>query len=150
VTGLADVRRFPRSRRHPQFNTEALTDALGDGYRHFEELGGRRRPGAASVNDGWEVAAFRGYADWMATPPFGRGIAALEEMARAQPTAMMCAEAPWWRCHRRLVSDALVVRGWTVCHILPGGGLAEHALPPFACVDGGRLTYPAPQLRLDG
>ena len=141
------MRRFPRSRRHPHVNTEVLAAAL-PGYRHFEDLGGRRRPVPGTPNDGWEVEAFRGYADWMTTPAFAAALARLEDHAREQPTAVMCAEAPWWRCHRRLVSDALVVRGWAVCHIGPDGRLTEHALTPFARAEGDRLTYPAPQLRL--
>lgn len=142
------MRRFPRSRRHPHFNTEALAAALGDRYRHFEDLGGRRRPVPGTVNDGWEVEAFRGYADWIASPAFGAALEALEAFAGERPTAFMCAEAPWWRCHRRLVSDALLVRGWAVGHILPGGRLAEHELTAFAVADGERLTYPAAQQRL--
>jgi uncharacterized protein (DUF488 family) len=84
----------------------------------------------------------------MATPEFAEGLAALEERARAVPTAVMCAEAPWWRCHRRLVADALLVRGWTVCHTGPDARLTEHALPDFAVVDGTRIRYPSPQLSL--
>ena len=144
---LADVRRFPRSRRHPHFNTEVLAEAA-PGYVHLPELGGRRRPVPGSPNDGWEVAAFQGYADHLATEEFARGLARLEERARETPAAVMCAEAPWWRCHRRLVSDALLVRGWTVCHIGPDGRLTEHVLPDFAVVEGARIVYPSPQLSL--
>ena len=144
---VADVRRYPRSRRHPHFNTEVLAEAL-PGYAHVAELGGRRRPAAGSVNDGWEVEAFRAYADHMATAEFARGLERLESLARETPAAVMCAEAPWWRCHRRLVSDALLVRGWEVCHIGPDGRLTAHELPDFAVVDGVEIRYPAPQLRL--
>jgi len=144
---IADVRRFPRSRRHPHFNIETLPPAL-ERYEHFPELGGRRRVIAGSPNDGWEVAAFQGYADHMATPEFQRGLDRLEALAREVRTAFMCAEAPWWRCHRRLVSDALVVGGWDVRHILPDGGSAPHELTAFAVVEGTSITYPAPQLRL--
>jgi uncharacterized protein (DUF488 family) len=84
----------------------------------------------------------------MASAEFAAGLARLETLARRVPTAVMCAEAPWWRCHRRLVADALLVRGWTVCHIRPDGALAEHELPAFAVVDGAHIRYPAPQLRL--
>ncbi len=80
---------------------------------------------------------------------FAAGLAELEALARERPTAVMCAEGLWWRGHRRLVADVLTVRGWTVCHIAPGGALSEHALPDFAVVEGTRITYPAPQLRLD-
>ena len=147
---IADVRRFPRSRRHPQFNTENLAAQPGGWgrYEHLPELGGRRRVMADSPNDGWEVPAFQAYADHMATPEFAHGMARLEALGREVPTAVMCAEAPWWRCHRRLVSDALLVRGWDVRHILPDGGLATHELTEFALVDGTDITYPASQLRL--
>lgn len=144
---IADVRRFPRSRRHPHFNTEALAEELPR-YEHVPELGGRRRAVPGSPNDGWEVAAFQGYADHLATPEFARGMARLEPLAREVPTAVMCAEGPWWRCHRRLVCDALLVRGWDVRHILPDGSLVAHELTAFAVVEGEQITYPAPQLRL--
>jgi uncharacterized protein (DUF488 family) len=142
VVAIADVRRFPRSRRHPHFNTETLATELAR-YEHLPELGGRRRPVPGTVNDGWEVEAFRGYADHMATAEFARGIERLQALATEVPTAVMCAEAPWWRCHRRLVCDALLVRGWDVRHILPDGRLAAHELTPFAVVDGTQITYPA-------
>jgi uncharacterized protein (DUF488 family) len=147
VRVVADVRRFPRSRRHPHFNAEVLAEAL-PGYEQFPSLGGRRRPVPDSVNDGWEVEAFRGYADHMASAEFLSGLARLEELAASVPTAVMCAEAPWWRCHRRLVADALLVRGWEVCHIGPDGRLVAHEVPDFAVVDGVEIRYPAPQLRL--
>jgi uncharacterized protein (DUF488 family) len=147
VVGIADVRRYPRSRRHPHFDAEVLAAEL-PAYLHLPSLGGRRRPVPGSVNDGWEVEAFRGYADHMATGEFAAGLAELTAFAARQPTAVMCAEAPWWRCHRRLVCDALLVRGWTVRHILPDGALADHELPPFAVVEGTAITYPAAQLRL--
>jgi uncharacterized protein (DUF488 family) len=145
---LVDVRQYPRSRRVPQFNVEALERSLperGIEYLHMRELGGRRRPVPGSVNDGWENEQFRGYADYMATAQFQGALARLEELARRRPTAVMCAEANWWRCHRRLVSDALVVRGWRVLHIGSDGRVTQHELTPFAVVDNGRLTYPAPQ-----
>ena len=147
MTALADVRRFPGSRRHPHFAKESLEASI-PGYVHLEGLGGRRRVVPGSPNDGWEVAAFQGYADHMASDEFLGDLARLEALARAQPTAFMCAEAPWWRCHRRLVSDALTVRGWTVCHIRPDGTLMEHELPDFAVVEGAKITYPPPQLSL--
>jgi uncharacterized protein (DUF488 family) len=144
---VADVRRFPGSRRNPQYGAEALA-AAAPGYAHLPELGGRRRPRPGTPNDGWEVEAFRGYADHMASEEFAAGLTRLEELARQTPTAIMCAEAPWWKCHRRLVADALLVHGWTVCHIGPDGRLTEHALPDFAVVDDDGLRYPSPQLRL--
>ena len=147
MTALIDVRRFPGSRRHPHFARESL-EATVPAYLHLEGLGGRRRVVAGSPNDGWEVAAFQGYADHMASEEFLTALGQLEERARTEPTAFMCAEAPWWRCHRRLVSDALTVRGWTVCHIGPDGRLTQHALPDFAVVEGANITYPSPQMSL--
>ena len=151
MTALADVRRHPGSRRHPQFASHALAASLparGIEYTHLPSLGGRRKPSPGSVNDGWENESFRAYADHLASEEFAAGLAELEALARERPTAFMCAEGPWWRCHRRLLADALTVRGWTVCHIAPDGRLTAHELPEFAVVDGERVTYPAPQLRL--
>ena len=151
MTALADVRRHPGSRRHPQFASHALAVSLparGIEYTHLPALGGRRKASPASVNDGWENESFRAYADHLESEEFRAGLAALEDLAGRRPTAVMCAEGLWWRCHRRLVADVLTVRGWTVCHIAPGGALSEHALPEFAVVEGERVTYPAPQLRL--
>jgi uncharacterized protein (DUF488 family) len=151
VALLVDVRQYPRSRRVPQFNSEALELSLperGIDYLHMRELGGRRRPVPGSVNDGWENEQFRGYADHMATPEFGAALSRLETLARERASSIMCAEAPWFRCHRRLVSDALLVRGWRVLHIGSDGRLSEHELTPFAVASGGRLTYPASQTSL--
>jgi uncharacterized protein (DUF488 family) len=152
IEGIADVRRYPGSRRFPWFGAESLADTLpenGVSYLHLPELGGRRSRTPESPNGGWENAAFQGYADWMGTPEFAAGLARLEAAARAAPTAVMCAEAQWWRCHRRLVADALVVRGWRVCHVASDGRMTAHELTPFAVVAGGRLTYPPPQLALE-
>jgi uncharacterized protein (DUF488 family) len=152
VEGLADVRMFPRSRRVPQFNSDTLElslPALGIDYLHLRELGGRRTPAADSPNGGWREDQFRGYADHMATPGFEAGVAQLEALARARPAAVMCAEGLWWHCHRRLLSDALVARGWRVLHIAPDGRLSEHELTPFAVVNEGRVTYPPEQTALD-
>ena len=151
VRDVADVRRFPGSRRNPHFAREALAAGLaerGIGYTHLDALGGRRSVAVGSNNGGWENAAFQGYADHMATATFAAGLAELEALAGAAPTAVMCAEALWWQCHRRLVADALVARGWAVDHIGPDGELAVHELTPFAVVDAGRVTYPSAQLRL--
>jgi uncharacterized protein (DUF488 family) len=145
------VRRFPGSRRLPHFNAEALQEALpadGIAYEHFPELGGRRSRVPGSPNGGWENAAFRGYADHMASEEFARGLERLEGWAARQRVAVMCAEAPWWRCHRRLISDALLVRGWRVCHILGAGRATEHELTSFARVEESCLTYPPSQLSL--
>lgn len=151
VGALADVRAHPGSRRMPRFNRDALARELereGIAYRHLPELGGRRRPVHDGPNHGWQVEAFRGYADHMASAEFQAGLDRLQEMARRWPTAIMCAEGLWWRCHRRLVADALVVRGWDVVHIAPDGGAAEHELTPFAVADGTRITYPPVQASL--
>jgi uncharacterized protein (DUF488 family) len=151
VDALADVRRFPGSKRLPHFNAEALGEALpaaGIAYEHYPELGGRRSRLPGSPNGGWENAAFQGYADHMASEEFTRGIARLEAWAGERRVAVMCAEAPWWRCHRRLLADALLVRGWSVRHILGSERAPEHELTEFAQVDGERLTYPPRQLSL--
>jgi uncharacterized protein (DUF488 family) len=115
VARLADVRAFPSSRRHPQFNRDALAGWLGEAgieYRHLPALGGRRSPVPGSPNGGWREAAFQGYADHMGSAEFQDALCGLEAMARESPTAIMCAEAVWWRCHRRLIADALLTRGW--------------------------------------
>lgn len=143
---LVDIRRHPGSRRVPWTGSGRLEELLTDssiGYLHLPDLGGRRRPVTASVNGGWRNAQFQGYADHMATPEFAAGLDQLEPKARYQPVAMMCAEAQWWRCHRRLVSDALVVGGWRVLHIDSRGAQHEHALTDFAVVDHDGLTYPS-------
>jgi uncharacterized protein (DUF488 family) len=155
VDAIADVRRFPGSRRLPHFNAEALGAALpaeGIAYEHYPELGGRRSRLPGSPNAGWDNAAFQGYADHMASEEFARGLERLEAWARERRVAVMCAEAPWWRCHRRLLADALLVRGWEVRHILGRAGsdrAAEHELTPFAQMEAGRLTYPPRQLSLE-
>jgi uncharacterized protein (DUF488 family) len=144
---VADIRRFPASRAHPHFNAEALTRSLaesGIGYQHFAGLGGRRNTRLAdSPNTAWRVDSFNRYADFMTTDEF---VAALEQLiatAAKRRTAMMCSEAVPWRCHRRLVADALIVRGWEVRDIIAKGPSKPHAITPFARVDAGRLTYPA-------
>jgi uncharacterized protein (DUF488 family) len=142
------VRRFPGSKRLPHFNAEALRAALGDAYQHFPELGGRRSRVPGSPNGGWEVAAFQGYADHMASDEFARGLARLEAWAAGRSVAVMCAEAPWWRCHRRLLADALLVRGHEVRHIMDTREAAPHELTEFAHVEDGRVTYPPAQLTL--
>jgi uncharacterized protein (DUF488 family) len=145
VGRVADVRTAPGSRRHPQFGGAALEAALarhGVTYRHFAGLGGRRRPSADSPNGAWQHSSFRGYADHMLTREFADALAALLEWARGAPAAMMCAEAVWWRCHRRLASDALTARGVEVRHILSVERADAHELTAFARVEGERVTYP--------
>jgi uncharacterized protein (DUF488 family) len=137
---VADVRRFPGSRRHPQFGADAFAASLaeaGIGYRHFAALGGRRAPHADSPNRVWRNAAFRGYADHMASAEYRTAFAALEALAREQRCALLCAELLWWRCHRSLIADDLVLHGWRVLHILAAGDPAAHAFrEPARLVDG--------------
>ena len=146
VTALGDVRSFPRSRFNPQFNREQLSDALqraGIRYLHLPRLGGLRKSiGEASPNKAWRNASFRGYADYMLTDDFERGLTELLELAKQERLAMMCAEAVPWRCHRSLVSDALLARGRTVTHITGSSEPSPHELTPFAVVENGRVTYP--------
>lgn len=118
-------------------------DAGGLAYVHLPELGGWRKPRPGSPNAGWRIEAFQGYADHMATPEFAEGLTRLAGIAERHPTAYMCAEAQWTRCHRRLLSDALLVRGWRVRHIAGKGDPEDHVLTPFAVVDGESVTYPA-------
>lgn len=153
VDGIADVRRWPRSRRHPQFDDDALAVELplrGIAYDHLPALGGRRRPLRGSPNDGWEQEAFRGYADHMATPEFAEARVGLLDDARERTTAVMCAESVWWRCHRRMVADALTVAGWDVVHLLPGTRSQPHRLHPDARIEDGRIVYDAGRPALDG
>ncbi|HVL67314.1 MAG TPA: DUF488 domain-containing protein [Vicinamibacterales bacterium] len=145
IRQLADVRLIPKSSRHPHFASEPLAHTLavhGIDYRHFPGLGGRRRPRPDSVNTAWRVEAFRGYADFMGTEAFKQALAALMGFASRAPTALMCAEAVWWQCHRRLLADALVVRGLPVRHILSAGDAKPHELSEFARIDGDEVTYP--------
>jgi uncharacterized protein (DUF488 family) len=150
IERVADVRRFPGSRRHPHFDRDALEESLrqaGITYRHFAPLGGRRgRRTPGSTNTAWRVEAFNAYADHMATPEFAAALEALSAEAAAARTAVLCAEALPWKCHRRLIADALIVRGWTVRDILGPGQVEPHELTPFARVHDGRLTYPAEPL----
>jgi uncharacterized protein (DUF488 family) len=146
---LADIRRYPGSRRWPWFGRDTLPASLaarGIGYRHFPALGGRRSPEADSPNGAWRVPQFRAYADYMASPEFRAGLDELLDLLPQGPLTVLCAEALPWRCHRNLLSDAVLVRGIPVFHILSGGKLKPHALPDFAKVDMGRdppgLIYP--------
>ena len=152
VGAVGDVRRHPGSQRMPQFNRLEMDEALaGEAIRyiHFPELGGRRRPRPDTPNRGWESEAFQGYADHMATEEFSADLARLDQLARERVTAVMCAEAVWWRCHRRLISDALLLRGWSVRHIGADGRLSEHRMTPFAVASGLHLTYPPAQQSLN-
>jgi uncharacterized protein (DUF488 family) len=135
VAAVADVRRFPASRRHPHFTREPLEQFLAEAgleYEHLPELGGRRSAQRDSPNDGWTQAGFLGYADHLRSDEFTAGLERLERLASSRLTAVMCAEGMWWRCHRRLVADVLMLRSWRVRHVLPDGREAEHELPDFA------------------
>src|SRR3989442_1860731 len=143
---LADVRHFATSQRAPWAKKTALASALAErdiGYEQFEALGGFRKAAPDSVNTGWRNDGFRGYADYMATPEFGTAIERLISLAAAKRTAIMCAEAVPWKCHRSLLSDSLLARGLLVIHILSRGKTQAHRLTPFAHVHAGQVTYPA-------
>jgi len=149
---VADVRRFPRSRTNPQFNAEALGPTLGKesiGYRHMPALGGRRSAAGAkapSRNTLWREAAFRAYSDYAETAEFREGFEALLALARGQSVAIMCAEAVWWRCHRRIIADYLLARGVEVRHILGPGKIEPASLTPGASVEAeGKLSYRDPE-----
>ena len=143
--GVVDVRTVPRSRHTPQFNEDAFGPALaerGIPYRHLAALGGLRHSRKGSINTGWRNASFRGYADYMQTPEFAAGVDELLEIAEETPTAIMCAEAVPWRCHRSMIGDALIVRGARVLDIIGAGAAREETLTSFAHVEGLAITYP--------
>jgi uncharacterized protein (DUF488 family) len=163
---LADVRSLPGSKRYPQFNREALAESLnahGIRYEHFPELGGRRRPNADSRNTAWRNASFRGYADYMETEEFHKGVERLLGLARSDglgssesfrgsktvtpwSTAIMCAEAVWWRCHRSLISDYLKADDIEVMHILDANKVEPHPFTSAARIVNGELSYRAESL----
>jgi uncharacterized protein (DUF488 family) len=142
---LVDVRAFPGSKRYPQFNKDALKESLtarGIRYEHFAELGGKRKSKPDSRNTAWRNASFRAYADYMETEQFQRGIERLlEAAAETGPTAIMCAEAVWWRCHRSLIADYLKARGVEVLHILGANKVDPHPYTPAARIVKGELSY---------
>ncbi len=153
ISEVVDVRRYPGSRRHPQFRREAMAAWLpeaGIGYRWMEALGGRRRASPQSANTGLRNEGFRGYADYMATAEFGHALESLLRAAAASATAVLCAESLWWRCHRRLIADAAVLLpdpatvgdgGWTVRHLDHSGRLHGHVPTDGAQRRGDRLLY---------
>jgi uncharacterized protein (DUF488 family) len=146
IEAVADVRRYPGSRRWPHFAREALERELqnrGIHYHWFPELGGRRTPAPDSPNTAWRSAAFRGYADYMATEAFADGLIPLVSQASGLRTAIMCAEALWWRCHRGLIADALRWLEFEVIHILGPGSTSSHPYTSAARIVGGRLSYSA-------
>lgn len=142
---LADVRSYPSSKRWPQFNQDELSRALERAeieYRWLKSLGGRRKSKEAeSPHTAWRIPAFRSYADYADTDDFRAGLEELIGLAAQKCTAYMCSEGLWWRCHRRIISDHLTVRGWTVMHIMPTGKLVEHSLPEFARIEHAQLIY---------
>ena len=145
IEQLVDIRTVPRSRHNPQFEQDALGRALaeaGIGYVYMKSLGGLRPKTKDSINLGWRVESFRNYADYMQTPEFAVAVEGLMELAREKPTAIMCAEAVPWRCHRSLVGDALLARGVRVTDILSPTSLQEHQMTQFAVVSGTQITYP--------
>ena len=152
IEAVVDVRRFPGSRRLPQFGSAALEASLrrGDvGYQWIEALGGRRRADPESPNDAWENDAFRGYADHLASEEFADGLVELLMIASGLRTAVMCAELLWWRCHRRIIADVLTWLGYEVRHIRDSAPAEVHALAPPARLVEGVLSYASPVLQLD-
>lgn len=147
VEAVVDVRTVPRSRHNPQFNHDTLPASLkaeGIEYIHMPRLGGLRHARKDSRNTGWRNSSFRGFADYMQTEEFKVSLQELIEFSNARRIAIMCAEAVPWRCHRSLIADALALRGIEVEHIIGPIRLQEHRLTPFARVEGGNITYPAP------
>lgn len=146
VTGVADVRTIPRSRRHPHFASGALSAFLADhgiAYLHLPGLGGLRKPRRDSPNGGWKNEGFRGYADHMQTPAFAQDLDALLAFGEDRRVAVMCAEAKWWQCHRQLIADAMSARGIDVRHIVSRAAPAPHEITSFARVTGSAVSYPA-------
>ncbi|MBD8880074.1 MULTISPECIES: DUF488 family protein, N3 subclade [Rhodanobacter] len=151
IEAIADVRRFPGSRRQPQFARDAFAASLsthGIAYQWFPPLGGRRRARPDSPNTAWRNAAFRGYADHLASAEFAEGLAELLAFAARQRTAVMCAEAVWWRCHRSIIADVLKQRGVEVIHILDLHHGVVHPWTSAAQIENGKLSYAAPQSTL--
>ena len=145
INSLVDVRAWPGSRRYPQFNKEALAESLNAHeirYEHFPELGGKRKSRPDSRNTAWRNASFRGYADYMETEEFQKGIDRLLELAaNAGPTAIMCAEAVWWRCHRSLIADYLKARGVEILNVLGANKVEPHPYTSAARIVDGVLSY---------
>ena len=144
IEQIADVRRYPASRRHPQFNERELAGTLSAAaieYVPMPELGGRRRPRRDSHNTVWRSESFRGYADYMETSPFTAALTRLLDVSATKRTAIMCAEAVWWQCHRQMISDALKASGVRVLHILDADKCTEHPFTSAARIVDGRLHY---------
>jgi uncharacterized protein (DUF488 family) len=150
VKEIVDIRSIPRSRHNPQFNADVLERSLEENqvsYKHIKELGGLRHARKDSLNLGWRNASFRGFADYMATPEFSEGLESLIKIAKARETAIMCAEAVPWRCHRSLIGDALTKKGWIVRDIMTRNLAARHLLTPFLKTRKGQLIYPQEPLQ---
>jgi len=147
IAALVDVRRFAGSRRNPQFSGETMARTLpvaGVDYVPMPDLGGRRTPRKDSPNTAWRNTSFRGYADYMATAEFAAARERLMALAGERPTAVMCAEAMWWQCHRGLIADDFKSRGWAVLHLLAPGRTDEHPYTSAARIVDGKLDYSAP------
>ena len=143
---LADIRRLPGSRKFPQFDQDNLKRSLEENcieYIYLEDLGGRRKPSASSVNTVWRNKSFQAYADYMETKAFANGAAELADIATQKTTAIMCSEAVWWRCHRSMVSDYFKAKGWEVLHIMALGKVTEHPYTAPARVVGKQVFYSA-------
>jgi len=149
IKEVVDVRSIPKSRHNPQFNEETLMQSLQLShirYRRLEKLGGLRHSKKDSINLGWYNVSFRGFADYMATPEFSEGLEALMKIASKRETAIMCAEAVPWRCHRSLIADALIKKGWLVRDIMSRTSATKHRLTPFLQIKRGQLVYPEPKI----
>lgn len=147
ISAIADVRSIPRSRRHPHFSQDALElslPAAGIAYRHIRELGGHRKPQLDTLNGAWRNVSFRGYADYMQSPSFDDALNTLLAWERENDRrmAIMCAESVWWRCHRQLIADALVARGYPVWHVTGLLAPTPHQLTEFGVVRDVKVTYP--------
>lgn len=150
IGAVADVRLLAGSRRHPQFNGDVMERALavaGIRYVPMRDLGGRRRPRPDTRNTAWRLPAFRGYADYMETPAYRQARERLAVLALSERTAVMCAEAVWWQCHRSLISDDFKASGWTVLHLQAGGRVSEHPYTGAARIVDGRLDYSEPAVQ---
>jgi len=152
ITRVLDVRRYPASRKWPHFGGVELARSLPAAdidYIGVPELGGRRKPRPDSPHTAWRQDAFRGYADFMDTPEFAAGLANVERLAGEKRSALLCAEAVPWRCHRSLIADALLARGWEVEDVISASSARPHALPAFARLEGTRVIYDVGELPLD-
>lgn len=150
---IVDVRKMPRSRTNPQFNGPELAEVLksqGKAYTHLESLTGFRRGPKIVTDNAWENKSFQAFASYMETPEFAAGIEALMGLASEKNAAVMCSEAVWWRCHRRMIADAMLAKGWEVRHILSKSAAARHEFSKMAKVVAGQVTYPVVPGSQDG